>query len=138
MRTATTLAFLLLLLLMSSGTQAASATKPTKTEHPANVALLEQPTGWTYVQFPSNLRLYVNDQDKPGKSLCNEGCQGAWPPLTPTDIDVRPVGHWTQIRRDDGSHQWAYKGRPVYLRFHDSIEQPTGDGVDGVWRFLKP
>ena len=23
------------------------------------------------------------------------------------------------IRRDDGTRQWAYKGRPVYTRYHN-------------------
>jgi predicted lipoprotein with Yx(FWY)xxD motif len=29
------------------------------------------------------------------------------------------IGDWSVIKRDDGRAQWAYKSRPVYIRFHD-------------------
>jgi len=43
------------------------------------------------------------------------------------------------ITRDDGSKQWAYKGKPVYFWAKD--QKPgdrTGDGVNGVWRLARP
>jgi predicted lipoprotein with Yx(FWY)xxD motif len=124
---------------LAASANAASAKPPVKTEHPANVALLQEPNRWIYVQFPTNLRLYVSDRDGPGTSACNVGCDMAWPPLQPSEMDTtKPIGDWSVIKRHDGSKQWAYKGRPVYLRYHDSIEAPTGNGVDGVWRFLEP
>lgn len=27
--------------------------------------------------------------------------------------------------------QWSYKGQPVHHRFHDSVTNPRGDGLDG-------
>ena len=128
------------LLLLGCAVAPALATSkaPAKTEHPANVALLQETSRWLYVHFPSNLRLYINDKDSAGKSLCNRGCDTAWPPLKPDDLDGKPIGDWAVMDRADGSKQWAYKGRPVYLRYHDSVEAPSGTGVDGVWRFLEP
>ena len=110
---------------------------PDKLDHPGNVALIHDEAGWTYVHFPSNLRLYVYDKDGKGQSTCNLGCDGAWPPLA-VAADDKPMGDWTIATRYDGTKQWLYKGRPVYLRFHDSPEKPTGDGLDGSWHYLQP
>ena len=52
--------------------------------------------------------------------------------------DKNNVGSWTIIKRDDGTRQWAYKGQPVYTLFHDNVEKPIGNGVEGVWHFLEP
>ena len=110
---------------------------PTYLEHPGQVALVESAAGWRYVHFPTNLRLYTFDQDSDNKSACNLGCSSVWPPLVAPD-DAKPIGDWTVFMREDGRRQWAYKGRPVYLRYHDSPSRPAGDGVDGLWHFLDP
>ena len=125
--------------ILALGAFAASAgtTPPAKSEHPGEVALIQEGNNWAYKHFPTNLRLYIYDKDQPGKSLCNNDCSYAWPPVIAHE-DAKPMGDWTIVRRDDGRSQWAYKGRPVYVRFHDSPETPTGDGVDGAWHFLEP
>jgi predicted lipoprotein with Yx(FWY)xxD motif len=115
----------------------AAGPEPSQLSHPGNVALVQSEAGWTYVHFPTNLRLYVNDRDTPGSFGCDARCALAWPPLLAA-ADAGPVGDWTVVIRDNGSRQWAYKGRPVYVRYHDSPNAPTGDGVDGVWHFLLP
>jgi predicted lipoprotein with Yx(FWY)xxD motif len=63
--------------------------------------------------------LYVYDKDVPGKSNCGAPCVSAWVPLLASAPENEAVGDWTLISRPDGRHQWAYKGRPVYLRYHD-------------------
>jgi predicted lipoprotein with Yx(FWY)xxD motif len=59
------------------------------------------------------------------------------PPLA-ARADAKPSGDWTVVTRDDGSKQWAYKGRPIY---HWSKDQKagdeSGDGVGGVWHVVK-
>ena len=117
----------------------ASPTPPENAEHPAEVALVQGNDNWSYVHFPSNLRLYVYDKDTAGKSACTVkgGCAGVWPPLV-APPGAKPVGDWSVMNRDDAPPQWAYKGHPVYLRYHDSPSQPAGDGQDGVWHFLQP
>jgi predicted lipoprotein with Yx(FWY)xxD motif len=123
-----------------------AADKPTggkpqlKLEHPSNVALVEgtKPGDLVYKHFPSNLRLYIFDKDGQEKSACNDPCTSSWPPLIVPTGDARTVGDWKPFKRDDGRLQWAYKGHPVYIRYHDSPEKPMGDGVDGTWHLLNP
>jgi predicted lipoprotein with Yx(FWY)xxD motif len=48
-------------------------------------------------------------------------------------------GDFSIITRDDGSKQWAVKGKPVYYWVKDSKPgDKTGDGVNGIWRVAKP
>lgn len=130
------LAVLAAMLLFALPLPAAGA-EPAKKDHPADVALADIGTGWVYRHFPSSLRLYVFDGDKPGKLGCQEECASAWPPVIAPD-NAKPVGDWTTVVRGDGRKQWAYKGRPAYMRYHDAPDTPTGDGVDGAWHFLTP
>ena len=87
----------------------------------------------------NGLTLYFFDADTaPGKSTCNGPCAAKWPPLAAAS-DAKPVGNYTIITRDDGSTQWAYKGRPLY--FYAGDKQPmdmTGDGVAGKWHVAAP
>lgn len=115
----------------------ARSTLPDKLEHPGQVALLETETGWGYVHFPTNLRLYTYDRDTENSSACNDGCSSTWLPVIAPE-DAEPIGHWTTIMREDGRRQWAYQGRPVYVLYHDSPTDPVGDGHDGVWHLLEP
>jgi len=87
----------------------------------------------------TGLTLYVFDADgTPGKSTCNGPCATKWPPLA-APSDAKPVGAYTIVTRDDGSTQWAYKGKPLY--FFSSDKQPmdtTGDGAGGRWHVAAP
>ena len=113
------------------------AESPENMAHPGAVALSEaKPGQWSYKAFPSLRPLYVNENDSDGKSTCYDSCAMAWPPLEAGDQDT-DVGHWSVVERDNGTLQWAYKGQPVYQRFHDSVTRPRGDGLDG-FHLLKP
>jgi predicted lipoprotein with Yx(FWY)xxD motif len=87
----------------------------------------------------AGMTLYTFDKDAGGKSACNGPCAGNWPPLKAT-ADARDAGDWTVIARDDGSRQWAYKGKPLYTWAKD--QKPgdrTGDGfLNGAWHVAKP
>jgi predicted lipoprotein with Yx(FWY)xxD motif len=49
------------------------------------------------------------------------------------------VGGYTVIVRDDGSRQWAYKGKPLYLRAKDANPgEGAGDGAENLWRVARP
>jgi predicted lipoprotein with Yx(FWY)xxD motif len=108
-----------------------------KLPYPAEVSLIHRRTGWLFRAAPSNLRLYAYDADLPGKSVCNDACSAAWPPLI-APAGATPLGDWTSVVRDDGRSQWAYKGHPAYTRRDDSLHPPAGDGIDGAWHFLEP
>lgn len=132
----------LVLALVSSmivASAAHSADRPAALEHPGEVALLEEDGGYVYRTFPAQLRMYVYDKDKPPKFGCGEGCINAWPPVWAPN-EAKPTGDWTLIDRPErGRKQWAYKGRPVYTRFHDTPMNATGVGMDdGAWKLLVP
>src|ERR1041384_4545025 len=92
--------------------------------YPAEVALQEAGAkGYVFVRFPGAQRLYTYDQDRAGRSFCNEGCDSAHPPVL-APADAKLLGEWSVIRRDSGQLQWAYRGHPVYTLFHDSPNGP--------------
>jgi predicted lipoprotein with Yx(FWY)xxD motif len=66
-----------------------------------------------------------------GMSHCEGNCAKAWPPfLAPPD--AKPSGDWTIIARDDGSHQWAFKDKPLYVYAKDTPGQ-LATGVSQNW-----
>jgi predicted lipoprotein with Yx(FWY)xxD motif len=88
---------------------------------------------------PNGMALYTFDRDtQAGKSACNGPCADNWPPLRASAGAMGP-GDWRVITRDDGSAQWAYKGKPVYFWVKD--QKPgdrTGDGFNQVWHLARP
>ena len=89
---------------------------------------------------PNGMTLYTFDRDvaASGKSVCNGQCAANWPPLVATASDTNR-GDWTVVVRDDGTRQWAYKGKPVYYWVRDAkAGDRTGDGVNNVWRLARP
>ena len=88
----------------------------------------------------SGMTLYTFDNDTAGsgKSACNGPCAGLWPPLM-AEADAKPEGDMTIVTRDDGTKQWAYKGKPVYLYKSDmKAGDMTGDNFKNVWHVIKP
>ena len=84
------------------------------------------------------LTLYTFDKDAAGKSVCNDKCAENWPPLKAETAD-KASGKWTVIKRDDGTMQWAYEGKPVYLFKNDKAAgDKTGDGKGDAWHIIKP
>jgi predicted lipoprotein with Yx(FWY)xxD motif len=82
-----------------------------------------------------NNPLYTFDRDEPGKSNCTAACAEEWRPLwAPAGAD--PVGKWTLVKRDDGSSQWAYAGKPVYSFAQDPRPVTIADGRVGNWQLL--
>ena len=110
-------------------TAAFAQTAPTKTGDSAKGKVLTDQRGMT---------LYVFDKDGDGKSACNGACATNWPPLAAIG-DAKADGLYTVIIRDDGSKQWAYKGKPLYTWIKDSkAGDITGDGVNNAWHVAAP
>ena len=87
----------------------------------------------------AGMTLYTFDKDteNSGKSVCNGNCANNWPPLA-ASVNDKPGGFWSIVTRDDGSLQWAYKGKPAYRWNKD--QKPgdmTGDGFGNSWRIVK-
>ena len=88
---------------------------------------------------PAGITLYTFDRDEAGsgKSVCNGPCATNWPPLTAA-ADAKPAGGYTIVTRDDGTKQWAWKGKPLYLWIKD--QKPgdmTGQGFNNVWQVAR-
>jgi predicted lipoprotein with Yx(FWY)xxD motif len=108
---------------------AACATTPAGTADGAKGKVLVDAKGMT---------LYTFDKDNAGKSACNGPCATNWPPLMAAG--GTPSGDWSMITRDDGSRQWAYKGKPLYTWNKDTKPgDTTGDGfLNGAWHVARP
>ncbi|OHC64036.1 MAG: hypothetical protein A3H93_17870 [Rhodocyclales bacterium RIFCSPLOWO2_02_FULL_63_24] len=86
----------------------------------------------------NGMTLYTFDKDVGGKSACNGPCAGNWPPLMAGAGDAAG-GDFSIITRDDGSKQWAQKGKPLYYWVKDAKPgDKTGDGFNNVWHVAKP
>ena len=117
------------------GMSAAAAIAAPPPPTPGDVAVFKEKGAYVFRSANDSRPLYTFDRDAAGKSNCKDACATAWPPLAAAEGGA-PVGDWSVIRRDDGSHQWAWRGRPVYTFAKDGPEKATGDGLGGVWRLL--
>lgn len=87
----------------------------------------------------SGMTLYTFDMDAAGsgKSKCNGPCAVLWPPAMAA-ADAKPEGDLSPITREDGTRQWAYKGKPVYTYAPDKkAGDVTGDNFKDVWHIIK-
>jgi len=86
----------------------------------------------------SGMTLYTFDKDAVGKSACNGPCAANWPPLMAAS-GASASADWTIVTRDDGSKQWAYKGKPLYTWVKDQkAGDKTGDGfANNAWHTAK-
>jgi len=109
---------------------AANAASPTKTAATSKGPTLTDSRG---------MSLYTFDKDSDGKSACNGPCVANWPVLKAEASD-QPGDGYSIITRDDGSKQWAYKGKPLYTFVKDQkAGDITGDGfLNGVWHLAQP
>ncbi|MCZ7563823.1 MAG: hypothetical protein M5U08_08440 [Burkholderiales bacterium] len=95
--------------------------------------------GGVMTDWSSHKTLYTYDKDpaNPARSACNAACAVKWPPFRPVEGD-RAIRDFTIVERDDGSPQWAYKGKPLYFFAGDrTAGDKDGDGVGGVWHAVK-
>ena len=111
-------------------TTSAQAAEPATTGESAKGPTLVDAKGMT---------LYTFDKDAGGKSMCNGRCAENWPPLTAASGSAAS-GDWTTVTRDDGTTQWAYKGKPLYTWTKDTKPGDiAGDGfLNGAWHIAKP
>ncbi len=84
------------------------------------------------------MTLYTFDKDKGGASACYDKCAANWPPLL-AGAGAAKDDDFDLIKRSDGSMQWTYYGKPLYLWVNDAAAgDVTGDGVGGIWHVAKP
>jgi predicted lipoprotein with Yx(FWY)xxD motif len=116
--------------LLGGLTACTTAADPARTTQTAAGPVLANSSGMT---------LYTFDRDSAGKSNCNRQCAVNWPPLK-ADGAGQPSGDWSVVTRDDGSKQWAYKGKPLYTWVKDQKPgDTTGNGVNNnTWHIAQP
>ena len=86
---------------------------------------------------PEGRTVYTFDQDAAGASSCYGDCAEEWPPVSAA-ADAQPFGHMSVVTRTDGTRQWAYDGKPLYLYHDDDAPgEAEGDGEGGVWHVVK-
>lgn len=107
----------------------------TQPQVPASVA--DTAKGKTLVDA-TGMVLYSFDKDSAGKSACNGPCAQNWPPFAA--MSASASGDWTAVTRDDGSKQWAYRGKPLYTFVKDTKPGDTvGDGfLNNQWHVARP
>ena len=121
---------LLVIAVSLAAVSAASAAPPVKTGTTTKGPALTDAKG---------MSLYTFDKDSGGKSACNGPCASNWP-VVKAEASDQPSGDYTIITRDDGSKQWAYKGKPLYTFAKDQkAGDTTGDGfANGAWHLAQP
>jgi len=128
MRTIFSVAIAAVIVALGSGVALAQA--PAKAGDSAKGKTLVDAKGMT---------LYTYDRDTAaGKSACNGNCATNWPPLMAA-ADAKDNGAYTVVTRDDGSKQWAYKGKPLYFWKDDKKPGDVeGDNRNNVWHVAHP
>lgn len=99
---------------------------------PAEIKIANMSLGRT-LATTRGLTLYTFDNDQNGKSVCTKTCLRDWVPVE-APLAASDHQNWSPMKRDEGTRQWAYKGKPLYRHVGDAVETDTlGDGVDGKW-----
>ena len=84
------------------------------------------------------MTVYTSDNDKAGKSNCKDACLHTWHPVE-APIAAATRGDWSTVTRDDGTKQWAYKGKPLYrYGLEDGASETAGDGKGWHAAILEP
>ena len=106
---------------------------------PGGVQARKTDSGMVVLADSKGMTLYTSDRDTSGKSTCNGQCAMNWPPLA-AGADAMSMGDWSVVTRDDGSKQWAYKGKPLYTFAKDTKAGDTiGDGAGNKnWHAAMP
>lgn len=86
----------------------------------------------------AGMTLYTFDKDDGGVSACYEKCAMNWPPLL-APAGAAPDDDFALVKRTDGTMQWTFYGKPLYLFAKDTKPGDiTGEGIGGVWHIAVP
>ena len=67
--------------------------------------------------------------------MCDAACERTWRPLSAAWI-ARNYGNFSVILREDGIHQWAYKGQALYLYASDGARAELNGHDRDPWRAM--
>jgi predicted lipoprotein with Yx(FWY)xxD motif len=107
-------------------------------EHAAGPAMTRETSLGPVLTDLRGMTLYTLSDDKNGVSACYERCAKLWPPFLVAN-GAKPAGKWSVTARTDGTQQWVYNGKPLYL--WDKDKRPgdvTGHKNGDVWWVARP
>ena len=120
-------------LTLAAAALAAGASLAQAQDMAGGAVMVSEADGGAVLTDANGMTLYTFDKDSDGMSACNGDCAMKWPPLAATE-DAVAEGDFTTISRENGTMQWAYDGKPLYLWQGDKAAgDMTGDGVGEVW-----
>jgi len=111
---------------------------------PETVATSKDKTLGDLLVTNDGMTLYTFAKDTPGVSACTGDCAKTWPPFTVGALDRLAVsagitGKLETLKREDGSLQVTYNGKPLYLFAKDAAPGSTsGQNVGDVWAVVAP
>jgi predicted lipoprotein with Yx(FWY)xxD motif len=121
------------LALLAAGSALAAApaapASATAGDIPAGITLQGGRAGTLFADARGRV-LYVYDEDKGGQPTCTADCAAAWPALT-APAGAAATGDFTVVDRADGTRQWAWKGKPLYLSAKDQRPGETAGEAPG-------
>ncbi len=84
------------------------------------------------------MTIYTFDDDANlDGSACEDTCAERWKPLLAGQLAL-PFGGWSLVRRNDGSRQWTYAGRPLYTFTGDlAPSEIRGESTDTRWHVAR-
>jgi predicted lipoprotein with Yx(FWY)xxD motif len=89
--------------------------------------------------------IYIFQNDAPGESACYDECAEAWPPVLtegePKAGDGVDEARLGTTRRDDGTTQVTYAGKPLYFYAHEEPGEVKCHNVNlngGFWWAIGP
>jgi predicted lipoprotein with Yx(FWY)xxD motif len=90
----------------------------------------------TTLTAQNGMTVYVFDKDVGGKPSCYADCAKTWPAYLAKTGEKMSKG-WSEVKRTDGSSQWAYDGKPLYFYAPDKKKgDKLGDGIGGIWHIV--
>lgn len=108
-------------------------------EAPAPLKAAKAGSLGTILVGPNAMTVYtfVSDKDD-GKSVCTGSCARKWPPVTAAANAATPRAPLGLIARDDGTKQYAWKGKPLYYYSEDKKPgDTTGHEVGRSWFIVR-
>lgn len=89
---------------------------------------------------PSGMTLYTYAHDKDStRSTCSGACAENWPPFKPAPNAPPPTAPLSLVTRDDGTKQYAWKGKPLYYWKNDrKVGETGGHNFRDVWSVAQP
>ncbi|MFL2769474.1 MAG: hypothetical protein ACJZ9F_00545 [Rhodospirillaceae bacterium] len=102
-------------------------------QNPSDISLNPRGHGWI-INTAQGMTLYTYVKDPVfGEPQCRDICAKTWPPMAPSAGSTSD-GDWTIVKRQDNSHQWVFRGKPLYKYSGDtSPGDMNGDELLQQW-----